>query len=109
MPPPNLTVYGSKTLCEVIASLVAPLKIPKFFPDELDPLVYVRLFHPCMGEDSDYYLLDFDPQTGHCEAYVNGDLGLVDIGELGKVFVGGLKFEVAKYFKPCRLSKVRGD
>jgi hypothetical protein len=78
--------------------------------DQDDPVAQLHLFHIPSGWD--WYVVEYDPETGACFGLVKGheaELGYFSLPELEAQAPGlmGLKVERDLYFDPAPLSALR--
>src|SRR2546430_13806746 len=74
-----------------------------------DPVILVRIWHPC--SDWYHYPYEFDPEQGLFFGWVKGfegELGYFSVAEFKDVEDGtGIPFQVDETFQPMPLSEVR--
>jgi hypothetical protein len=87
-------------------------KIPKPYSqeNELDPICWVKLFTP--WSNWDWYIIEYNPETRTCLGWVVGfesEMGYFSLDEIEQIRgIGGLKIERDRFFKPKKLSEVKG-
>jgi hypothetical protein len=88
-------------------------KLPALYSQENnpDPTVWAKWFHPF--SNLTWYATEYDPKIGMFFGYVdtgdyNSELGYFSRAEMAETLVRGLPIERDKYFRPTKLSEIKG-